>query len=147
MTAFKLFALNDGGAKEIPGSASPLEKSLQHLIEGNLETMLGLRLLGSEYPTGPKHGGRIDTLGIDENASHVIFEYKRATNENVFNQGLFYLDWLLDHRADFELLVLEKLGTELAKTIVWTAPRLLCIASGFTRYDEHAVQQTNRSIE
>ena len=55
MTDFKLFALNDGGAREIPGSASPLEKSLQHLIEGNLETMLGLRLLGSEYPTGPKH--------------------------------------------------------------------------------------------
>ena len=44
-------------------------KSLQRLIEQNIETMLGIRLLGSEYSTGPKHGGRIDTLGIDENAS------------------------------------------------------------------------------
>jgi hypothetical protein len=26
-------------------------------------------------------------------------------------------------------------------------PRLICVASGFTRYDEHAVQQMNRSIE
>ncbi len=147
MSDIKLFALNDGDAKEIPGSASPLEKSLQLLIERNLETMLGLRLLGSEYATGPKYGGRIDTLAIDENASPVIIEYKRATNENVINQGLFYLDWLLDHRAEFKLLVIEKRGKESAETIDWTAPRLLCIAGGFTRYDEHAVQQMNRNIE
>ena len=147
MTDIKLFSLRDGNAKEIPGSASPLEKSLQELIERNLGPMLGLRLLGSEYATGPKHGGRIDTLGIDENASPVIIEYKRATNENVINQGLFYLDWLLDHRAEFKLLVLEKLGNGSAANIDWTAPRLLCIAGGFTRYDEHAVQQINRNIE
>ena len=147
MSAIKLFNLDSGSAKEIPGSATPLEKSLQNVIERNLETMLGIRLLGSEYSTGPKHGGRIDTLGIDENASPVIIEYKRATNENVINQGLFYLDWLLDHRAEFKLLVQERLGVGAAKTIDWTAPRLLCIAGGFTRYDEHAVQQMNRNIE
>ncbi len=76
MTAIKLFNLDAGSAKEIPGSATPLEKSLQNVIERNLETMLGIRLLGSEYSTGPKHGGRIDTLGIDENASHAIIEYQ-----------------------------------------------------------------------
>ena len=31
--------------------------------------------------------------------------------------------------------------------IDWSAPRLVCIAGGFTRYDEHAVQQMNRNIE
>ena len=76
MTATKLFNLDAGSAKEIPGSATPLEKSLQNVIERNLETMLGIRFLGSEYSTGPKHGGRIDTLGIDENASPVIIEYQ-----------------------------------------------------------------------
>ena len=147
MTDVKLFDLDGENAKEIPGSASALEKTLQRQIEGNLETMLGVRFLGTEYPTGPKHGGRIDTLGIDENSSPVIIEYKRATNENVINQGLFYLDWLLDHRGEFKLLVIEKLGDDFAKKIEWTAPRLLCIAGGFTRYDEHAVQQMNRNIE
>ena len=147
MTDIKLFSLDAGSAKEIPGSATALERSLQRLIEQNLETVLGIRLLGSEYSTGTKHGGRIDTLGIDENAYPVIIEYKRATNQNVINQGLFYLDWLLDHRAEFKLLVLEKLGKDEAATIDWTAPRLLCIAGGFTRYDEHAVQQMNRTIE
>ena len=50
-----------------------------------------MRFLASEYSTGARHGGRIDSLGIDENSSPVIFEYKRAVNENVINQGLFYL--------------------------------------------------------
>ena len=77
----------------------------------------------------------------------MIIEYKRATNENVINQGLFYLDWLLDHRAEFRLLVMDKLGEDVSGEIDWTAPRLLCIAGGFTRYDEHAVQQMNRNIE
>ena len=147
MTDIKLFTFKEKVATEIDGTASALEKSLQHLIEYNLDTVLGIRLLASEYSTGPKHGGRIDTLGIDENASPVIIEYKRATNENVINQGLFYLDWLLDHRAEFKLLVLEKFGKDVADAIDWTAPRLLCIAGGFTRYDQHAVEQMNRNVE
>lgn len=89
----------------------------------------------------------MDSLGIDENNSPVIFEYKRAVNENVINQGLFYLDWLMDHRGDFTMLVLQHLGSEAATSVDWRNPRLICVASGFTRYDEHAVQQMNRSIE
>ena len=68
-------------------------------------------------------------------------------NENVINQGLFYLNWLMDHRAEFRWLVLEKYGKEAADAIDWSAPRLLCIAGDFTKYDEHAIQQMSRSIE
>jgi predicted transport protein len=143
----KLFSVAGGMAREILGTAVALEQSLQSLIERNLDSLLGVRFLASEYSTGPKHGGRIDTLGVDENGSPVIIEYKRATNENVINQGLFYLDWLFDHRAEFKLLVLEKLGKTPADSIDWSGPRLLCIAGGFTRYDEHAVQQMDRNIE
>ena len=124
-----------------------LEKSLQTLIEKHLETFLGVRFLASEYSTGAKHGGRIDTLGIDENHCAVIIEYKRALNENVINQGLYYLDWLLDHKAEFNLLVMSKLGQEASNQIEWSSPRLLCIAGDFNKYDEHAVQQINRNIE
>ncbi|MGH3765677.1 MAG: DUF5655 domain-containing protein [Pseudonocardiaceae bacterium] len=124
-----------------------LEKHLQHLIEQNMETLFGVRFLDSEYSTGHKHRGRIDSIGIDENGSPVIFEYKRATNENVVNQGLFYLDWLLDHKAEFVLLVMQRIGAEQATSIDWLNPRLVCVAGDFTRYDEHAVQQINRSIE
>jgi len=147
MSDIKLFNLINGKASEVPGTAAALEKSLQTVIEKNLEPLLGIRFLASEQDTGPKHGGRIDTLGIDENGCPVIIEYKRSTNENVITQGLFYLDWLLDHQAEFKLLVMEKLGKKAAKEIDWSAPRLLCIAGDFTRYDGHAVQQMNRNIE
>lgn len=147
MSDAKLFRINGGKASEIEGSAVGLEKSLQTLIEKNLEELLGVRFLASEYATGKTHAGRIDTLGIDEDGSAVILEYKRALNENVINQGLFYLDWLLDHRAEFKLAVLERYGKEAADAIDWSGPRLLCIATDFTKYDEHAVQQIDRNIE
>ena len=99
MSDLKLFRVTDGVASELAGSSVALERSLQKLTEANMETLFGVRLLESEYSTGARHGGRMDSLGIDENGSPVIFEYKRAVNESVINQGLFYLDWLMDHRA------------------------------------------------
>jgi predicted transport protein len=147
MSDIKLFRISSGHAQELEGKSVAVEKTLQMLIEHHLEVFLGVRFLATEHFTGKAHGGRVDTLGIDENGSPVIIEYKRATNENVINQGLFYLDWLMDHKADFKLLVLEKLGKEVADAIDWSVPRLLCIAGDFTRYDEHAVQQMNRNIE
>jgi predicted transport protein len=147
MADIKLFRIASGDVAEVAGSAIALEKSLQTMIEQHLDTFLGVRFLASELSTGLAHGGRMDTLGIDENGCPVIIEYKRAANENVINQGLFYLDWLMDHRKDFEWLVMEKLGKEAATSVEWSAPRLICIAGDFTRYDEHAVKQMNRSIE
>jgi len=147
MSDIKLFRIQEAHAIELPGHAAGLERSLQRTIEENLETLLGVRFLKSEYSTGAKHRGRIDTLGLDENGCPVIIEYKRNLNENVINQGLFYLDWLLDHRGEFELLVLKELGESSGETIDWSAPRLICIAEDFTRYDEHAISQIQRNIE
>ena len=147
MSDIKLFSVMKSNAKELQGSASDLEKPLQNLIEKNLETLLGVRFLATEYSTGKTHAGRIDTLGFDENDCPVILEYKRSTGENVINQGLFYLDWLMDHQAEFKILVLEKFGKPAADTIDWLSPRLICVAADFTKYDGHAVQQMNRNIE
>src|SRR5581483_4020543 len=105
------------------------------------------RFLASEYITGKTHRGRIDTLGVDENNNPVILEYKRSINENVVTQGLFYLDWLLDHQAEFALLAMKKLGPSLEDQIDWSSPRLVCIAGDFTRYDEHAITHIDRNIE
>jgi len=147
MSDIKLFKITSAGVSEIPGHSVAIEKSLQSLIEQHLEAFLGVRFLASEYVTGKTHGGRIDTLGIDENYCPVIIEYKRSLNENVINQGLYYLNWLLDHKADFTLLVMEKLGKGESDAIEWSAPRLLCIAGDFTKFDEQAIQQINRNIE
>ena len=143
----KLFSTREGIATELRTQSVAVERSLQTLMEKNLESTLGVRFLASEYSTGRVHGGRIDSLGLDEDNSPVIVEYKRRIDENVINQGLFYLDWLMDHQAEFQLLVSKVLGTGEAEKIDWSGPRLICIASDFTRYDEHAVQQIARSID
>ena len=147
MSDIKLFRLTNGSAEELLGKPVTLEKQLQVLIEKHIETFLKVRFVASEHSTGKTHAGRIDTLGIDENFCPTIIEYKRNSNANVINQGLFYLDWLMDHKAEFELLVQKQFGQDAASKLDWTAPRLLCIAEEFTRYDVHAIQQIIRNIE
>jgi len=144
MSDIKLFRHEEGALCELDGSAAPLERAIQTLFEQNLEALLGVRFLASEFPTS--NGGRMDTLGIDENGYPVIIEYKRDRSENVINQGLFYLDWLMDHRGDFGLLVRDKFDKQTSDAIEWSAPRLICIASDFTKYDAHAVNQMSRNI-
>jgi predicted transport protein len=147
MSDIKLFRLTGDTASELGGKSARLEKHLQDHIEANMEALIGVRFLASEYSTGKTHKGRIDSLGLDENGCPVIVEYKRHSNENVINQGLYYLDWLLDHQAEFKWLVMEKIGKADAGNIEWSGTRMICIASDFNRYDEHAVQQINRNIE
>jgi predicted transport protein len=147
MSDIKLFDISNKSATLLEGKSVALEKSLQSLMENNLESLVGVTFLETEYSTGTSIRGRIDTLGIDENGCPVIIEYKRSSNENVINQGLFYLDWLLDHKAEFELIILKKLGQEKSEQIDWTGTRVLCIAGGFNKYDSHAVTQINRNIE
>lgn len=132
MSDIKLFRYANSGASEVAGNSVAVERTLQRLIESQMETFLGVRFLATEYSTGAKHRGRIDTLGLDENGCPVIIEYKRHSNDNIINQGLFYLDWLLDHKADFQLLVMKQLGKEEADKIEWNGTRLLCIAADFS---------------
>jgi len=47
----------------------------------------------------------------------VIIEYNVRSNENVISQGLFYLDWLMDHQGEFTLQVMKKLGAEWSEKI------------------------------
>ena len=143
MTDLRLFSIKKDVVELTPKKVS-LEKELQTLIENNLQTFFGVTFLKSEYAIT---NGRMDSIGIDENNCPVIIEYKRSINENVINQGLFYLDWLLDHKANFQLLVEEVLGKEKSGNIDWSMPCVICIANDFTKFDEHAVNQMQRNIK
>ena len=142
MAELKLFKLGNE-VEELKSSSATIEKELQNIIEKNMYEFFGVRFLQSEYRID---NGRMDSIGIDENNCPVIFEYKCHSNENVINQGLFYLNWLLEHKANFKLLVLEKLGTEYAEKIDWSMPRVICIAGDFNKYDEEAIKQINRNV-
>ncbi|MFI5526785.1 transporter [Streptomyces platensis] len=146
MSSLKAFRVRSGQATEIPGSSMALERHLQSLIEANMEAMLGIRFLASEYATG-RHRGRIDSLGLDENGTPVIVEYKRSRDQNVTNQALSYLSWLHDHHHEFESLVKEKFGAEAAEAIDWSNPRLVCVAGDFTHHDMVAIEMIGRRID
>lgn len=106
-----LFKTNNHKAQKLLRKDFANEKELQHFVENNLDELFGIRFLASEYSTN--HGGRIDSLGLDENNSPVIIEYKWGENSAIINQGLFYLDWLVEHIADFQLLVQKKIGKDI----------------------------------
>lgn len=114
------------------------EAKLRDFFAANLEEILGVRFLEKEYPTPD---GRIDTLGMDENNSPVIIEYKWKEHEDVLSQGLFYFNWLLKNKKHFELLVAKHFGKD---TVVnWDQPRVILVAQGFNTYIKAAVQTVN----
>jgi predicted transport protein len=121
------------------------EKALQNFVEKNLDIFFRIEFLATEYATSQKHGGRIDTLGIDENGSPVIIEYKWGEEKTIINQGLFYLDWLVDHKGDFQVLVQDKLGSDVE--IDYSSPRLVLIAESFSKYDQYAINRMAENIE
>ena len=125
-----LFKIHNSAVKKLVANDLDLERNLQELFEANLEEILNIVFLAHEYSTS--FGGRIDTLGIDKNGSPCIIEYKKNQNENVINQGLSYLRWLLDHKADFEILCQNK---KLNIEIDWDSPRVICIAESYNKFD------------
>ncbi|MFI9787293.1 DUF5655 domain-containing protein [Kitasatospora sp. NPDC051984] len=148
MAGLQVFRVSDGDVRRVKADTVELERHLQALVEANMEEMLGgVRFLASEYSTGPVHRGRIDSLGLDEDGSPVLIEYKRQRSESVLAQGLFYLSWLVENRAEFEALVEQRLGTEAAEQVDWSRPRVVCIAAGFTRYDLAAAGMSHHRID
>jgi len=123
----------------------PTERDLQKIFEDNLQEMLHIDFLASEFPTGPNHRGRIDTLGLDEMDRPVVIEYKRNRDENVINQGLDYLHWMEGQhaRARIRTLVQQKLGD---RNIDFEEAWLLCVAWQFPRRDVVAARYSEKLV-
>lgn len=140
-----LYQMGSGKVKQIKPVAFSKERDLQRLFEDNLEELLGVRFIASEFTiTGARQHGRVDTLGLDQDGNPTIIEYKRAGKDTVINQGLFYLDWLIDHKGDFTLLAQGKLGNNVV--IDWSNPRLMLVAESFSDYDKYAVNRIGANI-
>lgn len=135
-----VFQIQDNQVNQLRQQDFSLERELHTLFEQNLETLLGIRFVASEYRIGAQLG-YIDTLGLDENNTPVIIEYKLDTTGNVLDQGLTYYRWLKENRSHFELLVKQKLGAEVQ--VNWEQPRVIIIAKRFTRYTVPAAENLN----
>ena len=132
MSLFKISGNNASRLKPITNlnGKKILERDVQRIFEANLHELLGVHFLASEYSTS--FGGRMDTLGIDDEGNPCIIEYKKGQNENVINQGLSYLRWLLDHKDSFEKLCNDK---NTFNKIHWASPRVICVAESYNKFD------------
>lgn len=131
---------------EITEKPIQLEKHIQKLTEENLETVLGLEFVATEF----EHDGlRLDTVAYDkETSAFVIIEYKRDRSFSVVDQGYAYLSLLLNNKAEFVLLYNEHTGKTLAKTdIDWTQSRVIFIAQAFTIHQQQAINFRDMPIE
>ncbi|MGF6379823.1 hypothetical protein OKW31_002736 [Paraburkholderia atlantica] len=64
MSDMRLFRLTGGMATELPSQAAKQEKQLQGLVEANMQTFLGTRLLASEYVIGKTYDGENRLAGL-----------------------------------------------------------------------------------
>ncbi len=131
-----VFQIMNGKAQQLDVSEFRIERELQKFFENNLETLLGIHLIHSEYEINSE-SGRIDTLGIDESRRPVIIEYKlEIAEDKVLAQGLAYKKWLNRNKKLFNLLAKEKYQIE----VNWELTRLVFIAKSFAKKMRDAVQ-------
>lgn len=122
------------------------EKELQSLCENNLDLLLNLEFVSTEFSVA---NFRLDTLAYDkESKSFVIIEYKKSKNSSVIDQGYSYLSILHNHKADFVLEYSKKSNKVYSITdIDWAQCKILFISPHFTNYQTNSINFKNLPIE
>lgn len=143
MSDIKLINIKD---KENYSKGKINKVNMQKIIEENCFELLGLQLIDSNYNIQSHPGEIIETIGIDENYQLAIIEYRQGKYSQTINKGLFFVDYINNHLSEFKLLVVDKLGQELAKQVTYK-PRLICIGDDFNHYDEYAINQLPLDID
>ena len=108
-----------------------LESEIQKIFENNLQLIMGLQMVRSEFTIKNK---RIDTLAYDKQTNaFIIIEYKRDKNYSVVDQGLTYLNLMLQNKAEFILTYNETLTDTLhSKDVDWSQSRVAFVSPSFT---------------
>ena len=135
----KIYTLNNAKLNEVSEKVFKLEREIQQVFEDNLEAVMGLTLVRSEFTIKNK---RIDTLAYDKQAkAFIIIEYKRDKNVSVVDQGFTYLSLMLENKADFIVEYNEQLKQNLQRNDVdWTQTRVAFVSPSFT---ENQILATN----
>ena len=129
--------------KEIPFK---LEKDIQNLFEANMQTLMNLQMVKSEFSI---KNNRIDTLAFDaETKAFVIVEYKRNQNYSVVDQGVSYLNLLLENKAEFIVEYNETQNQNLKRNDVdWSQSKVIFVSPSFTDFQKSASNFNDLPIE
>ena len=123
-----------------------LEKEIQSLFESNLYSFTGLEFIKSEFTI---KNNRIDTLAFDpESQAFVIIEYKRERNYSVIDQGVSYLNLMLEYKADFIVEYNESQSQHLKRQDVdWSQTRIIFVSPSFTDFQKQSTNFKDLGIE
>ena len=147
MRAPKYFRLREGRAEKLVARAAGLERDIQNIFEANLEPLLNVRLVESEYSFP---GGRMDTLGLDKRNRLVVIEYKRHSAPKIIQQARAYAKFLEQNPQESYRLVQRKLSNNDFRNFVEHANpkdvRRICIANEFTE-ENMAWFEESKNIE
>ncbi|WP_369682477.1 hypothetical protein [Chryseobacterium koreense] len=129
--------------KEIPFK---LEKDLQKIFESNLTILTQLILVKSEFTI---KNYRLDTVAFDEEAkAFVIIEYKKNNSNSVVDQGIAYLNLMLDYSAEFIVEYNERFNKSLLRSEVdWSQTKVIFISTGFNENQKQATNFKDLAIE
>lgn len=135
----QIYNIQNNKLVELEEKVFKLEREIQELFEVNLNEIMGLTLVKSEFTIKNK---RIDTLAYDEQANaFIIIEYKRDKNISVVDQGFTYLSLMLENKADFIIEYNEQLKKSLKRDDVdWSQTRVAFVSPNFT---DNQIQATN----
>jgi predicted transport protein len=131
------------GLKEKPFK---LEKDIQKLFEDNLEQITDFTFVRTEFSL---RNVRLDTLAFDEESkSFVIIEYKRDRNYSVIDQGISYLNLMLEYKSDFIVEYNESCNKNLKRDDVdWSQSKVIFVAPSFTNFQKQSSNFKNLPIE
>lgn len=141
-----LFSLKDGNLTTLSETPFLLEKEIQTLCETNLSQISEFIFVKSEFSIKNR---RIDTLAYDpENNSFVIIEYKRDKNYSVVDQGVSYLNLMLEYKAEFIIEYNESLNKNLKRDDVdWSQSKIIFVAPSFTDDQKQSTNFKDFAIE
>ena len=140
-----LFRMGDR-TEELREIGFDTEKAMQRFCESNLEMLLGLSLIASEFTVARF---RFDSVAYSSEANaFVIIEYKNDRNFSVVDQGYSYISTLQEHRADFVLRYNQVFNQR--KGLVdfdWTQVRVLFVAPRYTEYQLGSIRFNDLPME
>lgn len=141
-----IYALKSGTLSQIKELPFKLEREIQSIFEQNLNMVMGLELVKSEFSIKNK---RIDTLAYDpQSKAFIIIEYKKDKNISVVDQGFTYLSLMLENKADFIIEYNESLKRQLTRDEVdWSQTRVVFVSTSFTENQKLATNFKDIAIE
>ncbi len=142
----QLFNIKHDKLNSINEQPFKLEKDIQNLFEKNLQTISNLKFVKSEFAVKDY---RIDTLAYDTEANaFVIIEYKKSSNLSVIDQGVTYLNLMLEYKANFIIEYNESCKENLKRNqIDWSQSRIIFVAPAFTEYQKQSTNFKDLPIE